>query len=96
MTCFLLKEFKNLIFKLYTFFKIGIQTKISNDAKKIAYSLPKLIAIILVKYPPKIPPAIAPAPINPKFLFAYLALKTMFSNSQNCDVATTANKEINT
>ena len=35
------------------------------------------------KYPPNIPPAIAPAPINPKTLFASLALNATVANNQN-------------
>ena len=44
---------------------------------------PYIAEISVVKYPPKIPPAIAPAPINPKRRLASLALYTIFASIQN-------------
>ena len=45
----------------------------------IKFSLPMTGAKILVKYPPKIPPAIAPEPIKPNNRFASLVLKIMLA-----------------
>ncbi len=49
---------------------------------------------MVVKYPPNMPPAIAPAPIKPNSLFASLRSKTILAITQNCDVTNTPNKEI--
>ena len=45
-----------------------------------------------VRYPPLIPPAIAPAPINPNNRFASSELNKRFASSQNWDVVINPNK----
>ena len=44
-----------------------------------------------VRYPPKMPPAIAAPPMRLNKRFASRVLKIMFARIQNCEVAKTAN-----